>query len=63
MIHLEKCSNLKLRRVLPSKGVEERYPALQDVTISHIGIPASASAKVAALMQADLVPKEKIECR
>lgn len=41
----------------PSKGVEERYPALQEVTISRIGIPASASAKVAALIQADRVPK------
>jgi hypothetical protein len=41
---------------IPSKGVEHRYPALQDVTMSFIGIPASASASVAALMQADLVP-------
>lgn len=41
---------------LPSKGVLLRYPALQDVTRSHIGIPASARARVAALMHADLVP-------
>lgn len=33
-----------------------RYPALQDVTRSRIGIPASARAKVAAFIQADLVP-------
>ena len=37
----------------------QRYPALQEVTRSRIGIPASANANVAALMQADLVPKEK----
>lgn len=35
-----------------------RYPALQEVTRSHIGIPASARAKVAAFIQADLVPTE-----
>ena len=43
-------------RPIPSKGVEHRYPALQEVTMSRIGIPASASASVAALMHADLVP-------
>jgi hypothetical protein len=42
--------------VLPSKGVEHRYPALQEVTMSRIGIPTSARANVAALMHADLVP-------
>lgn len=40
----------------PSKGVALRYPALQEAAISHIGIPASARASVAALMHADLVP-------
>jgi hypothetical protein len=43
---------------LPSRGVLLRYPALQEVTRSHIGIPASARAKVAALIHADLVPAE-----
>lgn len=43
---------------VPSRGVLLRYPALQEVTISRMGIPASASAKVAALMHADLVPTE-----
>jgi hypothetical protein len=46
-------NNLSL---LPSKGVEHRYPALQEVTMSRIGIPASARANVEALMHADLVP-------
>lgn len=41
---------------LPSSGVLLRYPALHEVTRSRIGIPASARAKVAALMHADLVP-------
>lgn len=45
---------------IPNRGVLLRYPALQEVTRSRIGIPASASAKVAALMHADLVP-EKME--
>lgn len=36
-----------------------RYPELQDVTKSRIGIAASARAKVAAFMQADLVPIKK----
>ena len=44
---------------LPSRGVLLRYPALQEVTISRMGIPASASAKVAALIHADLVPINK----
>ena len=41
---------------LPSRGVLLRYPALQDVTRSHIGIPASARVNVAALIHADRVP-------
>jgi hypothetical protein len=41
--------------VIPSKGVEHRYPVLQDVTMSLIGIPASASASVAEMMHIDLV--------
>lgn len=40
----------------PSRGVLLRYPALHEVTRSRIGIPASARAKVAAFMHADLVP-------
>ena len=40
----------------PSKAVLFRYPALQEVTRSRIGIPASARANVAAFMHADLVP-------
>lgn len=35
-----------------------RYPALHEVTTSCKGIPASARAKVAALIHADLVPAE-----
>ena len=35
-----------------------RYPELHEVTRSRIGIPASARAKVAALIHADLVPAE-----
>lgn len=42
--------------MLPSRGVLLRYPALQEVTRSRIGIPASARARVAALIHADLVP-------
>lgn len=41
---------------LPSRGVLLRNPALQEVTRSRIGIPASARANVAAFMHADLVP-------
>ena len=44
------------KKYLPSRGVLLRYPALQEVTRSRIGIPASARANVAAFMQADLVP-------
>lgn len=60
-----KCSTEKKREttnkksdknVVPSKGVVQRYPALQEVTMSRIGTPASASASVAALIHADLVP-------
>lgn len=43
----------------PRRAVLLRYPALQEVTRSRIGIPASARAKVAALIHADLVPAEK----
>jgi hypothetical protein len=37
-----------------------RYPALQEVTRSRIGIPASARAKVAAFIHADLVPTKGV---
>lgn len=47
-----------MRTTLPSRGVLLRYPALQDVTRSRIGMPASARANVAALMHADRVPEE-----
>lgn len=43
---------------LPSKGVLLRYPELQEVTRSRIGIPASARAKLAAFIHADRVPTE-----
>jgi hypothetical protein len=36
-----------------------RYPELHEVTRSRNGIPASARAKVAALIHADLVPAKK----
>jgi hypothetical protein len=42
--------------VLPSEGVEHRYPSPQDVTMSRIGTLASERASVAVLMHADLVP-------
>lgn len=45
---------------LPSRGVLLRYPELHEVTRSRNGIPASARAKVAALIHADLVPEKKI---
>lgn len=38
-----------------------RYPELHEVTRSRIGIPASARANVAAFMQADLVPENKVK--
>jgi hypothetical protein len=44
---------------LPSRGVVLRYPELHEVTRSRNGIPASARAKVAALIHADLVPAKK----
>lgn len=44
----------------PRRGVLLRNPALQEVTRSRMGIPASAKAKVAALMHADLVPADNI---
>lgn len=43
---------------IPSRAVLLRYPELQEVTRSRIGIPASARASVAALIHADLVPAE-----
>lgn len=43
---------------IPRRGVPLRYPALHEVTISCIGIPASASANVAALIHADRVPAD-----
>lgn len=45
---------------IPRRGVLLRYPALQEVTRSRMGIPASARAKVAALIHADLVPANNI---